>query len=560
MLLADLASLIGVAMYYGLKTGNATRSMAGAIFKVLVLPWLGFGIIALACGSWTIFAPWPAWDAGDNFYLGVWVVLGILADLYFGGGAWRQLLTRFGHLAEVLRVPSRNEARRLAALDRAVVAAARGPGAEKQRWFGFRRRPLIAAAAAVGIGAVTLWFHFRPAPHFPHLPPVIVQLGAGNTPIQISSGGAGALMVLTDGSLWLWGRTDGQEPRTVVPQPLTGWSNWLEAGISGNSMIGITRDGGLWQWGDQWLNGRPMPNASMVSIGARQLSPNSTHGWARLSTSFFHYLALMDDGTLWAWGRNSQNELGNGAGPDQPAPVRVGADHDWADTRAAGEYTLALRKNGPLWAWGRLLSFWNRQQRSISLPTPTQFCTDTNWVGFFPGNTGLVVNRAGEVWMPYVFSANGEADARENCRLVFDHYVPGRFAFAYCGGSRFYQVRNDGTLWRAEDPVWNGAIGNGKSLAWTREGKRTDWTTLWSGGGAAFGLTTDGTLWTWGADLGREPVEIPASRTVAISQQIAGLFSSSRLGTVSGTITRPFESEPWPLMKLVPTGAAGAGR
>ncbi|MBB1073118.1 DUF4214 domain-containing protein [Rhodoferax sp. 4810] len=64
----------------------------------------------------------------------------------------------------------------------------------------------------------------------------------------------------------------------------------------------------------------------------------------------FHSLATKSDGTLWAWGDNSQGELGDGSTTDRLTPIQVFSD---VIAIAAGEaHSLALRSDGTLWAWG----------------------------------------------------------------------------------------------------------------------------------------------------------------------------------------------------------------
>lgn len=562
MLPVDLAALVGVVMFIGLTSGNAARSTAKTLSRVLVLPWLGFGLAALACGLWSALAPPPAWEAGKRFNLGVWVVLGILADVVFGLRAWRQLLTRFGQLAEEQRVLSRKEARRLAALDRAALEAARNPRPTPGRRLRIRYRMIIAGLAVIVAGAAAYRHYFRPEPRYQHPPPVIVQLGASNTTIRVAGNGVGVNFVLADGSLWLWGKTDYPNgARIVVPARSGNDNDWTEVEMSYSSALGLKRDGRIWKWGTkegtQRLQGiDSLSTNPELEKEATSLSTNSARKWVRVSAGFNHYNALMDDGTLCAWGKNSQNELGNGAGPDEVFPVRVGTNRDWVEVRASGGHTLALRADGTLWAWGRIFTFWNRQQRMYSLTTPTRVCAETNWVGFVPGALDLVVNRAGEVWVPFIGPPNPEASADANCQFVYSNYVAGRFASAYCGDSRLYQIRDDGTLWQTTDPVWAGRMGTPGTTTWTRAGKRSDWVAVWSGGVTAFGLTREGTLWTWGVDLGREPAEKSVSRLSELRARLASALSKTppgMMGWPGGKQVEPsYEAEPWPLMKLVP--------
>ena len=64
-----------------------------------------------------------------------------------------------------------------------------------------------------------------------------------------------------------------------------------------------------------------------------------------------HTVAIKSDGALWAWGSNSNNQLGVGS-PNKKAPALVSADSDWAEVAAGEGHTLAVKTDVTLWAWG----------------------------------------------------------------------------------------------------------------------------------------------------------------------------------------------------------------
>ena len=66
-----------------------------------------------------------------------------------------------------------------------------------------------------------------------------------------------------------------------------------------------------------------------------------------------HALALRTDGTVWAWGRNIDGELGNGTNTSSNVPLRVTALSDVAAIAAGRTHSLALTGDGTLWAIGR---------------------------------------------------------------------------------------------------------------------------------------------------------------------------------------------------------------
>jgi hypothetical protein len=65
-----------------------------------------------------------------------------------------------------------------------------------------------------------------------------------------------------------------------------------------------------------------------------------------------HSLALMQDGTVRAWGENVAGALGDGTTTDRHTPVQV-SNLSGVKALAAGTgFTLALKNDGTVWAWG----------------------------------------------------------------------------------------------------------------------------------------------------------------------------------------------------------------
>ena len=74
-----------------------------------------------------------------------------------------------------------------------------------------------------------------------------------------------------------------------------------------------------------------------------------------------HVLALKSNGTLWAWGKNDQGQLGSGTTANAPLPVQVTGFtsgvpiRDLANGGSApsSDHSLVLAADGTVWAWGK---------------------------------------------------------------------------------------------------------------------------------------------------------------------------------------------------------------
>jgi len=75
-----------------------------------------------------------------------------------------------------------------------------------------------------------------------------------------------------------------------------------------------------------------------------------TSGFSAVSVGGGHTLALMPDGSLWAWGNNRFGQVGNGSRVNQAAAVKVGSG--FSAIASGGSHSVALKPDGSLWTWG----------------------------------------------------------------------------------------------------------------------------------------------------------------------------------------------------------------
>ena len=579
MLVADLVALSWVAMWRALVARSHNLATISTLVRLLVLPWLLFGVVVGLGKVWYGLALSEDWSPSWQSRLALWLGFGLAADLVFGLTAWWQLRTRFRELA--LRrfnpVPSRfarwfgPEQTERALPQRAGAASQAGRIHEPQRRDERRenkgsgisalfaslrlkmpsRRPRARLALAGCLALVIICFGLmvlRPRSH--SLPAVVVSITQSNGPVRVCPGPGGVALILPDGSLWRWGRIGtAAASRGGIPEQVGTNCDWVQAAASYNNLTGVRRDGTLWEWRRHYGG-----FAEPLGPGIEPTQVDSNRDWVGIAATTAHSVALRSNGTLWAWGDNSNGLLGIGPGPNQTKPVQVGTNSDWAAICCPWNGTLALRRDGTLWAWGPVLVVGTWGTAVHNLPLPTQMCLESNWTGFVTwGFLPLVRNRLGEVWEPLHAAPSPEASAASSLQLVASNTVPGRFATAWCGEPRIYEVRSDGALWGRTQPM------SGYSTTpvgeWRRLGKRSDWATLWGTGGTALGLTADGTLWTWGIDPGGNQPSDFLSRLKLARTRLMSLFGPGPRPMAVGTISA-YQEQPRPLIRLVLTNSA----
>jgi alpha-tubulin suppressor-like RCC1 family protein len=111
--------------------------------------------------------------------------------------------------------------------------------------------------------------------------------------------------------------------------------------------VALAADGTVSAWGrgtegqigDGAVTDRPAPVSVLTS--ARAIAAGASHT-----------LAIRDDGTVRAWGNNGSGRLGNGNTTNQPLPVQVLGLTNGVAVAAGGDHSLALKGDGTVWSWG----------------------------------------------------------------------------------------------------------------------------------------------------------------------------------------------------------------
>jgi ABC-type multidrug transport system ATPase subunit/alpha-tubulin suppressor-like RCC1 family protein/CRP-like cAMP-binding protein len=236
--------------------------------------------------------------------------------------------------------------------------------------------------------------------------------------VDAAGGDIQSLAVSSDGSLWSWGdnaygelgigRTGGDQPK---PARVSGFPPVKQVDAEGTGegkawSLAVLRDGTVRAWGDN-SNGQlgdgttaksPQPVTVSGLTGIVQVSAGLSHGLALSGPRSAH------PGTVYAWGNNKYGQLGiSPFGGQRLAPVAVSGLNGGVTAIAAGkggDYSLALMQNGTVMAWGR-----NEQgmlgsgslSYGRSTPGPVQGLTNVVAIGA-GGGTGFAVKSDGTVW------------------------------------------------------------------------------------------------------------------------------------------------------------------
>jgi alpha-tubulin suppressor-like RCC1 family protein len=101
--------------------------------------------------------------------------------------------------------------------------------------------------------------------------------------------------------------------------------------------------------------------------------------WKQVSSKNSQTACVKTDGTLWAWGLNTNGELGLGDIIRRSSPVQVGSLTNWKQVACGVGCTFCIKTDGTLWAGGTSSTGQLGQGDTITRSSPVQVGTLTYW-------------------------------------------------------------------------------------------------------------------------------------------------------------------------------------
>ncbi len=274
------------------------------------------------------------------------------------------------------------------------------------------------------------------------------------------------------------------------------WSEvWSFATEDSSNITGKT----LWAWGrNTW--GQLGDGTNTTRITPTQITMDND--WAVISSGYLHTLAIKSNGTLWAWGLNGSGRLGDGTTTQRQSPVQIGTNTNWILVSAGGVHTLGIKSDGSLWAWGSNSNGRLGDGTFIDRFSPVQIGTDTNWISVSAGGThSLSIKSDGTLW---AWGWNNYGQLGDG--TLIDKLTPvqigtdNNWSSVATGTNYTIATKNDGTLWawgnNNEGQLGDGTLTN--RLFPVQIGTSNDWTFISSGEVHTLALKNDNTLWAWG--------------------------------------------------------------
>ena len=384
-----------------------------------------------------------------------------------------------------------------------------------------------------------------------------VSVAGGHSFVSLVAGGANAANVAmglkSDGSVWIWGNANanssGQSgyPQEWMPRLMVADQSFAQIGVFSNQAAAGLRssDGSVWGWGFNY-NGVLGQGATGPAGASSPVSVQGGNSYMSIATGNSEILALRgSDGSLWAWGANSNGQLGNNSVSNFSSPVSVLGGISFSKIATSGAASYGIRgSDGSVWAWGNAtngalgnLSITANASSPISVVggfSFSQIYAAAN-AGTTNGRATAIRSSDGSAWA-WGYGVSGALGINSATDRSSPTSVVGGISFSKLalGSSWTMGIRgSDGSAW-----AWggnsSGQLGNNAGPASVLSPVSVvgghSFIELAAIAATSYGLKADGTVWAWGANnlsqLGRNNAGAPAAISSPVQVTTNVSFSS----------------------------------
>lgn len=277
--------------------------------------------------------------------------------------------------------------------------------------------------------------------------------------------------------------------------------NLVNAASGRDSSFAILENGTLWAWGEngngQLGLGTNIDMSSPTQVGALT-------NWRDIGSGYANTVAIKTDGTMWSWGRGDNGFVGiNNTNIDYSSPVQIGALTTWDKIRVGQNGAFAIKTDGTLWVWGAGYQGYLAKNSTINYSSPVQVGIGT-WLDVIPGYLNAYGIDSGNRLYSWGRNSDGALGQNHVSPLYISSPVQVGALTDWQSGAAGQNIgafiKTDGTLWSVGGNLY-GNLGDNTTVnksSPVQIGADTDWSILGSFYRGFTAIKTDGTLWGWG--------------------------------------------------------------
>lgn len=365
-----------------------------------------------------------------------------------------------------------------------------------------------------------------------------IQVGTDMDWQSVSAGAAFGIARKTGGTLWAWGYNGnaqlglGDTTERTLPTQIGSDTSWQSVHAGSYHVVATKADNSVWAWGFNYYG--------QLGVGdyAQHQSPTQVSAavnWQGITTGTCQTLFAKTDGSIWATGVNDNGQLGDGTVSQRSTPIKVirgvTASSPLSDVKKIADgfqHTLAIKNDKTIWAWGKNDYGQLGNGTTLANSSPAQV-KDSSGVGYLSGIVGIdsdsfgsiAVKDDGTVW---AWGWNDKGQLGQNTSDSNSHSIPAQVKDSTgngfltnvravaMGGSSAYALKNDGTVW-----AW-GENGSGQLGQNTADNNQhplpvqvkvspgtdnlTSVSQISASGQSVLAIKVDQTLWAWGYNCG----------------------------------------------------------
>ena len=297
---------------------------------------------------------------------------------------------------------------------------------------------------------------------------------------------------LTPTALYMWGSNpngqlgDGTTLNDEIPTKL-GLESWIQISTGASHTVGRLSNNRIYAWGlnsgGQLGDGTTISKSSPVLIG--------TLAWSDISAAKngSHTVGILANGAMFAWGVNTNGQLGINVNTNRSSPIQVGTS-SWIAASAGSLHTMAILSDSSVWIWGSAQVMGDRALLgSTDTSSPVQIsAAGSSYTAIDSGIAhALALDTTGRMW------------------TIGTVGTPGNYwSDAAVGNEHVTALRSDGRLFTWGNNTVAASLGDGTTINKSSPVPigTSSWAAVAAAGFTSYAIRSDGALFAWGDGSG----------------------------------------------------------